>query len=221
MKTKFILFFFFCISYVGKAQNPTLYIDVATTGAVFAGDKALTSKQNSIIEEQNKLKKVQLLVGTQVTLVEEVQGKIYKGLSEVSTTISNGIQVKNIYDQVEQCVKYSKDVAKLVKKHPQYTIFQVKAVQKAQEEATKIISEISTIIKSDGKILMTAGDRYRILDSIESKVRSLKIWIITIKIGLENIERIGFWKAINPFQGYINTDKDIIQNIMNKYKYQF
>ncbi|MDO4881140.1 MAG: hypothetical protein Q3983_07655 [Capnocytophaga sp.] len=219
MQTKFILFFFFCISYVGNAQ--TIYIDVATTAAVTAGDVALTSKQKDIIKEQDKLKKAQLLVGAQVTLVEEVQRKIYKGLSEVSGTITNAIQVKNIYSEVEQCVKYSKEVATLVKKHPQYAFLQTKAIQRAQEEATKIISEVSNVIKGDGKILMTAGDRFRLLESIERKVSTLKIWIITIKIGLENIERIGFWKAINPFQGYINTDKDIIQNIMNKYKYQF
>ena len=68
---------------------------------------------------------------------------------------------------------------------------------------------------------MTAGDRYKLLDSIESKIRSFKIWLLTIQIGLENAQRIGFWRAINPFDQYINTDKDIVENIMRKFKHNF
>ena len=30
--------------------------------------------------------------------------------------------------------------------------------------------------------------------------------------------RLGFWNSINPFAGYINTDKGIVENIMNRYK---
>ena len=49
-----------------------------------------------------------------------------------------------------------------------------------------------------------------------------KLWLLAIKMSFESIEEAGFWRSINPFQGYINTDKDIIQNIMGKFKqYQY
>ena len=77
-------------------------------------------------------------------------------------------------------------------------------------------------ILADGETnLATAGDRYRVLDNIEQQVRMLKIYLISVQLALENAEYAGFWKSINPFQGYVDTDKDIIQNIMKKFKHQF
>ena len=52
-------------------------------------------------------------------------------------------------------------------------------------------------------------------------VKKLKLWLLAIKLNLERAERLGFWNAINPFQGYINTDKSIVENIMKKYKHNF
>ena len=40
-------------------------------------------------------------------------------------------------------------------------------------------------------------------------------------MNIERAKRLGFLKAINPFQGYINTDKTIVENIMIKYKHNF
>lgn len=213
----FLVFVLFPVLGVGQ----TIYFDPGVSGALIGYSQSLKNGQNKIADEQSQLQKAQTFVSTQVALVNDVQKKIYKGLSEVSTTLSNGIQVKHIYSELEQCSKYSKDIANLVKKQPQYAIFGAKATQKSYEQVLKITLEISSVLQGGEKNLMTAGDRYRLLDSIEGKIATLKIWLATIKVALEHAQMVGFWKSINPFQGYINTDRDIIQNIMDKYKHQF
>ena len=47
---------------------------------------------------------------------------------------------------------------------------------------------------------MTAGDRYRLLDSIESKIRSFKLWLLTIQIGMENAQRIWLLEGYQSFR---------------------
>ena len=204
---------------IGKAQ--TIYFDPAVTGSMAGYAISLKNGQNKIADEQTKLQKAQTFISGQMALVNQVQEKVYKGLTEVSTTLTNGMQLKNIWEQLKQCQEYSSNVLSLAKKHPQYAVFGVKASEKAYEEILKLTAEINSVIDSKGKNLMTAGDRYRLLDSIESKIRSFKLWLLTIQIGMENAQRIGFWRAISPFDQYINTDKDIVENIMRKFKHTF
>lgn len=216
-KFKIVLILFFPLFI--RAQS--VYVDPTTTAALAGHALVLKNGQNKITEEQSKLKKAQALISSQMALVNQVQDKVYKGLSEVSGTLSNGMQVKSIMSDLERCRVYSKNISELVKRNPQYAVFGKASAEKSYEQILKIGSEVSSAIKAGGDNLMTAGDRYKLLDSIEWKIRGLRMWLVTVQMALENAERIGFWRSINPFQGYLNKDKDIVENIMHKYKNNF
>lgn len=209
-----LLFTNFCYS-----QN--VYIDPTTTLALKFYSDNLEKEQEKTIEQQTKLEKAQAWVATQMAYANSVQDKVLKGLNEVSGTLENGLQIKEIYSNVDQCLQYSADVLELAKNKPQYSVFGIQASQKTYEQAVKIVFEASELLKSGELNLATAGDRHRLLFQINHNVEMLKIWILTIKINIESAIRLGFWRAINPFQGYINTDKSIVENIMYKYKHQF
>ncbi|MGC4130475.1 MAG: hypothetical protein QM564_13205 [Bergeyella sp.] len=204
---------------MGIAQNT--YIDPTVTAAMIIYSDNLKSKQNDVIEETSKLKNVQSWVGTQMVAANDIQNKILKGLKEVSGTLQNGIQVQRIYSELNKCYNYSSDVVQLASQHPQYAIFGVKASQKTYEQSLKIVTDVSDILASGDLNLATSGDRYKILHNISENVKSLKLWLLAIKLRLEKANRLGFWNSINPFAGYINTDKGIVENIMNKYKKNF
>lgn len=212
----------FCLLLMGSflsAQNT--YIDVATTAALKIYSDNLKDKQNETIEQQNKLQKAQAWVASQMVVANNIQDKIFKGLSEVSGTLTNGLQVKGIYEDLKDCTMYSSEISKLVKDHPEYAIFGAKATETTYKEVLKMSSEVSELLKSGELNLATAGDRYKLLYEISTKVKMLKVWLATISLNLDRAKRLGFWRAINPFQGYINTDKDIVRNIMEKYKHNF
>lgn len=212
----------FCLLLMGNflsAQNT--YVDVATTAALKLYSDNLKDKQNETIEQQNKLQKAQAWVASQMVVANNIQDKILKGLSEVSGTLTNGLQVKGIYEDLKDCTMYSSEISKLVKDHPEYAIFGAKATETTYKEVLKMSSEVSELLKSGELNLATAGDRYKLLYEISTKVKMLKVWLATISLNLDRAKRLGFWRAINPFQGYINTDKDIVRNIMEKYKHNF
>ena len=219
MKKFSINILFLCLGSFVFAQNT--YIDPTVTAAMILYSENLKAKQNQVIDETSKLKDAQTWVGTQMVAANDIQNKILKGLKEVSGTLQNGIQVQQIYAELNKCYKYSSDVVQLASAHPQYAIFGTKASQKTYEQSLKIVTDVSDILASGELNLATAGDRYKILHNISENVKNLKLWLLAIKLRLEKANRLGFWNSINPFAGYINTDKSIVENIMYKYKHNF
>ena len=215
-----LLFLLFPLWSTGSFSQNT-YIDPTVTAAMILYSENLKAKQNDVIDETSKLKDAQAWVGTQMVVANDIQNKILKGLKEVSGTLQNGIQVKQIYSELNKCYNYSSQVVQLASQHPQYTIFGVKASQKTYEQSLKIVTDVSDILASGELNLATAGDRYKILHNISENVKNLKLWLLAIKLRLEKANRLGFWNSINPFAGYINTDKGIVENIMNRYKRNF
>lgn len=201
------------------AQNT--YIDPTTTLALKLYSDNLEKEQEKTIEQQTKLQQAQAWVGTQMVVANNIQNKVLKGLSEVSGTLKNGIQVIDIYNEIDRCLQYSADILTLTKDHPQFAVFGVRTSQKTYEQAIKLTTDVTDLLKPGELNLATAGDRYKLLFSVSQNVIMLKIWLLATKLNIERAIRLGWFQSINPFQGYINTDKSIVENIMQTYKNRF
>lgn len=207
---------------LGKIANAQMvYIDPATTVALTLYSNALKKQQEKTIKEQSKLQKAQAFVSVQMQKANKIQNKIYKGLKEISGTVSNAIQVVDIYNEMERCYTITSEISDLVQQKPTYSIFGVKATQLTIEKTAKISTELTSLITEGELNLATAGDRFRLLNKIYWKANELKLSLLGIKLSIERAIRLGFWKSINPFQGYINTDKTIVENVMFKFRHNF
>lgn len=201
------------------AQNT--YIDVTTTLALKLYSDNLENQQEKTIEQQTKLQQAQTWVSTQMAVANNIQNKVLKGLNEVSGTLKNGVQVVSIYNELDRCLQYSNDILTLTSNKPQYSVFGVKATQKAYEQVIKLTTDFTDLLKPGELNLATAGDRYKLLFSVSQNVTMLKIWLLATKLNIERAIRLGWFQSINPFQGYINTDMSIVENIMWTYKNRF
>lgn len=211
-----VILFCFCNT---KADAQAIYIDPISAAAMGGVNVALKNGQQKQEQELNKLQKAQAWVGTQLGYANYIQDKVYEGLSQVSGLVSNGIQAKNIISEFSQCWKILEEIKKMAQQNPQYTIFTGKATKSAYEQIPMFASYVVRIKEGGKDNLMSAGDRYRLLDEFHSRIVQFKIRLYVIHIAMERAIRIGFWKSINPFQGYINTDKNIVENIIWKYKH--
>ena len=201
------------------AQNT--YIDVTTTLALKLYSDNLENQQEKTIEQQTKLQQAQTWVSTQMAVANNIQNKVLKGLNEVSGTLKNGVQVVSIYNELDRCLQYSNDILILTSNKPQYSVFGVKATQKAYEQVIKLSTDVTDLLKPGELNLATAGDSYKLLFSVSQNVTMLKIWLLATKLNIERAIRLGWFQSINPFQGYINTDMSIVENIMWTYKNRF
>lgn len=216
---KFSICLFLAIAGCYCAQNT--YIDPTVTAAMILYSENLKSRQNKTIDEQSKLQQAQTLVASQMAVANSIQNKLLKGLQEVSGTLRNGIQVVNIYNEINHCIQYSGDIVELTQNKPQYAVFGAQASQKTYQQAVKLTTDVSDLLQSGELNLATAGDRYRLLFSVSQNVIMLKIWLLSTKLNIERAIRLGWWQSVNPFQGYMNTDKSIVENIMWTYKNRF
>ena len=91
---KFKLLIFVLVSVLGFSQNT--YIDPTTTLALKLYSDNLEKQQQKTVDEQKKLQKAQAWVATQMAVANNIQEKVLTGLREVSGTLQNGIQIKNI-----------------------------------------------------------------------------------------------------------------------------
>ncbi len=217
MKTILTILFFFCIGSSVFAQK--VYVDPMTTYALNGYSNSIKRGQNKTIKEQSNLRKAQAFLHIQMERANEIQNKVYKGLKEVSGTLQNGIQLKQIYTEISYCQKYSGRIMRLIKDKPHYAVFGAKVSEKTYEQLLKIGSEITGLLDNSETNLATAGDRYKILFRIETEIKQLKLWLISAYLSIERAIQIGFWKSLNPLQRYINTDKAIVKNLLQKYKY--
>ena len=201
------------------AQNT--YIDVSTTLALKLYSDDLENQQERTLEQQTKLQQAQTWVSTQMAVANNIQNNVLKGLNEVSGTLKNGVQVVSIYNELDRCLQYSNDILTLTSNKPQYSVFGVKATQKAYEQVIKLSTDVTDLLKPGELNLATVGDRYKLLFSVSQNVTMLKIWLLATKLNIERAIRLGWFQSINPFQGYINTDMSIVENIMWTYKNRF
>ncbi len=208
-----------CLYQNGDAQN--IYVDPTTSLALATYSSTLKSEQNKTIDEQNKLQKAQAFVSAQMTVANDIQNKLYKGLREVSGTLQNGVQIERIYENLTRLGQYTSDVASLASKHPQFIPFANKATQQVQKRMLQLGVDVSDIITGSDTNLATAGDRFKLLMRINQDITQLKIAVLMVKMSLQRAINLGFWKAINPFQRYFDTDRYIVQQTMAKYKHQF
>lgn len=216
------VFFGICVfsSATGFAQLPSFVaVDPTTAFAVASANEAIKNMQQKQIEQQTKLQAAQAWVGAQLTYIGSLQKKLEIGLTEVSGTITNGMIVMEIKREIFKTPKLLEDIKDIAGDDPKFIIFSKGAVKRAYQEVAFFASDLNNLINSDPKNLMTSGDRSLVLERMRSRIKQFNLSLYSIKMTMERAKKIGFWRSINPFDRYIQTDKSIVQNIIRKYEH--
>lgn len=211
-KFKFLLVMCF-LSYFAQAQTP--YIDVLTAPALTAYANQIESQQDRTINEMNNLQQAQSWVATQMTVANDIQNRVYTGLREVNGTIRNGLQVQRIYKNLESTITNMDRLREEVADAPEYSMFATRASQTVVNKSTDIYTDVADLLTTGDLNLATSGDRRRLLYNIEQNTRMLNVYLINMRLSIKRAKRKGWWQSINPFQTYVNTDKQLFDQILN------
>ena len=199
-----------------EVKGQMTYVDVLTAPAmlVYAGD--LKNGQDKTVDEMKEIKQKQAWLTSQMVLVNDVQNKVYKGLSEVNGIVSNGLQVTRIYQELSKLPNNLNEIYQEVSSQPEYAVFGIKAGQLVTNKSIEYYTEVSELLSGGQFNLMTSGDRMLLLESLEQKIRMLNFYLINIKYSIMRAKAKGWWRSINPFQDYLDTDKAIFDQIINQ-----
>lgn len=200
------------------SQAQTAYVDVLTAPAMMTYSANLKSEQKKTVKELNGLKEAQVFISAQMVTANHLQNAIYNGLREVNGTLQNGLQVQRIYKSLENITKNIDEIIKEASNRPEYVVFAASATRTTARKVVDVGTEVAELLQSGDLNLATAGDRRRLLGSIELNLSTLNVYLINIRLSIRRAKRKGWWKSINPFQEYVNIDKMLINQIVRNSK---
>lgn len=196
-------------------QSQIPYMDILTAPAMAAYANQIKNEQEKTVTEMKKLQQAQAFVSAQMVVANDIQNNVYKGLREVNGTLKNGIQIQNIYNNLNKIITNVNSIYTEVQDAPEYSVFAYNSVQLVTNKATDIYTDVADLLTTGELNLATSGDRRRLLYNIENNTRLLNVYLINVRWTIKRAKKKGFWKSINPFQTYVNTDKALFQQILN------
>lgn len=209
------LFLFFTGSVFGQA----VYIDAAVSGATAAHAAVINSQLDATNERLTLIERGQLAITGNLTIVSTMQDKIYKGLSEVSSILTNLSNVQEIGRMATAISSDLRDVMDLAGENPALLLFAERNATMFQQRATSLALEVSNFVLKGGETnLMDAGERTKLINQVLTEMIILRSYTYGMYRSMYFAQMKGFVRALNPFQGYINIDIQLAQDIARKTK---
>lgn len=192
-----------------------IYFDPAVSGAQAANSAIIDRQLNITNEKLTLIERSQLAVTGNLAVVNSMQEKIYKGLSEVSsilTTLSNVKEIARIAAGISSDIE---DIMKLANENPAFLIFAEHNATLFQQRATALAFEVNNFaLKGGTENLMDAGERSKIVNTILNELVILRSYTYGMYRSMYFARLKGFLKSVNPFQEYIEMDVAIVDDIV-------
>nr|WP_232325393.1 hypothetical protein [Pedobacter panaciterrae] len=207
-----------CASVSVRAQ--TLYIDPAVSAAMYTSSATIDGQLNRTNNNLTLIQRGQMAVTGQLVVVNDLQDRIYRGLSDVSGILHSLTTVKEITDIGLDIVNDVGEAVRIARTNPVLLLFAEEGAREFKIRATNLALEVSSFALRGGAAnLMDAGERAKLLNHIASGLRILRGVAYGMHRAMYWAKMQGIWKSINPWQTWINTDVQIANDVLRQAKY--
>lgn len=201
-----------------KAQE--VVIDPATSAAIIANTITINGQLNTVNGNLTAISRGQMAVSSQLAIVNDLQNKIYKGLSEVASIINNLSTIKEIGQCGSDIVSDVSGAVQLARSNPVLLLFAEQGARDFQTRALSLATEVSAFVLQGGKNnLMDSGERGKLLNHIQSEMQILRGIAYGMKQAMYWAKMNGIWRSLNPWAEWQNQDVRIATEVLNNAKY--
>jgi hypothetical protein len=212
-------FYAFLLAGFPWSLSAQIYVDPSTSAAMATQSVLINSQLNSTKEKLTLLQRAQLTVSGQLAIANDLQSRIYRGLTEVSSAMNNLLAVKDIYEITQDIFSDGKKAISIAEKNPALLLFAQQGAEEFHSRALRLSAEVSGFVLHGSKQnLMDSGERTRMLGKIVTELSILRGVIYGIYRAMYWASIRGFWNAVNPYAGFINVDKRIADEVLFKSK---
>lgn len=220
MKTKPLLMLGLGVLLIQKANSQSLYIDPAVSAAQAAHSAVINSQLNTTTNKLTLVERGQLAVTGQLGIVNDMQAKIYKGLSQVSSILTNLADVQEISRITMGMTDDINKGLEVAAKNPVLLLFAQEQANYFYTRATKLALEVSSFALKGGEgNLMDSGERAKLIHKVLTEMLILRSLTYGMYRAMYYAQMRGVLRSLNPFQGYVNMDNQIMNDILRKRKY--
>lgn len=197
-----------------------IYIDPAVAAATGAHAAVINGQLNNTNDNLTLIQRGQLAVTGQLVIVNDLQDKIYKGLSEVSAVVRNLLAIKDIADIGTDIVRDVGRATDIARRNPALLLFAEEGAREFKNRATALATEVGSFVTRGGRDnLMDSGERAKLLNRIVTELTILRGVAYGMYRSMYWAQQRGILNSLNPYAGFINVDKRIADGIVRSAKY--
>lgn len=216
MKTIFI--FLLCFS-IKAASAQEIVVDPATSAAIIVNSQVINGQLNATNNNISLIQKGQLAVTGQLVIVNNLQNKIYTGLSQVASVINNLTSIKEIATCGTDIINDVGQAVTIAKSDPVLLLFAEQGAREFETRAVTLSADVSAFVLKGGNNLMDAGERGKLLNHIESEMEILRGIAYGMGRAMYWAKMRGIWASLNPWEEWKNMDVQIANDVVNNAKY--
>lgn len=196
-----------------------LVVDPATSAAIAVNSAVINGQLNTTNNNLSAIQKGQLAVTGQLVIVNDLQNKIYTGLSQVASVINNLTAIKEIASCGTDIVNDVGQAVTIAKSDPVLLLFAEEGAREFQTRAVTLAADVSAFVLKGGSNLMDAGERGKLLNHIESEMQILRGIAYGMGRAMYWAKMRGIWASLNPWAEWKNMDVQIANDVLNNAKY--
>nr|WP_121270941.1 hypothetical protein [Pedobacter schmidteae] len=200
--------------------SQAIYIDPSTSAAMASHGTIINSQLNRTNDNLTLIQRGQLAVTGQLTIVNDLQSQIYRGLSEVSAIVRNLLAVKDIAEISMDIVSDANKALQIAGSNPVLLLFAEGGAREFKTRSITLAAEVSSFVLSGGvNNLMDSGERARLLGRIVTELTILRGVAYGMHRSMYWAKQRGIINSLNPYSGFVNMDKRIADDIIRTAKY--
>jgi len=210
-----------------------LYSEVVAYGQqIVINDKLLTqitvnhgirmASEETFLDSYKKQKEFYNDIKNKAAQVIAIQEYIYQQLKNVNSALTQSKKLVYLYQYLGKITSNSNKMMNLTAQHPEYAALVSKYYVEIGQQVIKLQAEVTSDVLNENKdFLLDSMDREMLIEKIFTRVRNINGNLLYIIMRLENAKKIPYLYQIPVLRNYINIDKALVGDIMQKYKYIF
>jgi hypothetical protein len=148
------------------------------------------------------------------------QNMIYSSLSNVNSALKNGLALRDMYAICGEIIGYGREMGKLGISEPYLVLFSEQMIRDISKRSAQMMTEVSGFVLKEGQnILMNYNSRDELIVDIRADLQIIRGLAYGAWKAMYWAKVRGEIKLLNPFQGFINRDVQIVSDILTKTKY--
>lgn len=196
-----------------------LVVDPTVSAAIAVNAGVINGQLNTTNNKLNLIQKGQLAVSSQLVIVNDLQNKIYKGLSQVASVINNLTTIKEIAECGTDIVNDVEASVTLAKSDPVLLLFAEQGARDFETRAATLSADVSAFVLKGGNNLMDSGERGRMLNHIADEMRILRGIAYGMDRAMYWAKINGIFRSLNPWAEWQNEDVRIANDVLTNAKY--
>ena len=206
---------------IGKtAFSQEVVVDPATSAAIAVNAAIINGQLNTTNSKLDLIQKGQLAVTGQLVIVNNLQNKIYQGLSQVASIINNLSTIKEIAECGSDIITDVESSVKIAQSDPVLLLFAEQGARDFETRSASLAADVSAfVLKGGTNNLMDSGERGKLLNHIAEQMRILRGIAYGMGRAMYWAKINGIFRSLNPWAEWQNQDVRIANDVLTNAKY--